>query len=270
MAELLALSPSRANDFVQCPLKFRLRTVDRLPEPPSEAAFRGTLVHEVLERLFDAPASDRTIERAVDGIGPALAALRDKDPDTVAELFPGPDRVARLQEQARALLEAYFELELPDRLEPAAREEFVSASMSNGLLLRGFVDRTDRAPGGQVRLVDYKTGKQPKPQYSREADFQMRFYALVHWLSRRELVHTLQLFYLGSRTTVAKRPTAADIERTETEILDLWESIARAAESDEWRPRRSPLCGWCHFKPICPAWGGTPPPTPDITAIAGR
>lgn len=270
MAELLALSPSRANDFVQCPLKFRLRTIDKLPEPPSEAAFRGTLVHSVLERLFDASAPERTIERAVDGIAPALEALRAKDPSTVEELFPGPDQVVRLQEQARTLLEAYFSLELPDRLEPAAREEFVSAPMSSGLLLRGFVDRTDRAPGGQVRLVDYKTGKQPKPQYSSEADFQMRFYALVHWLSRRELVHTLQLFYLGSRTTVAKRPTAGDIERTEMEILELWESIARAAEADEWRPRRTPLCGWCHFKPICPAWGGTPPPTPEITAIAGR
>lgn len=270
MAELLALSPSRANDFVQCPLKFRLRSIDRLPEPPSEAAFRGTLVHAVLERLFDAEADERTIETAVAGIGPALDALREKDPETVAQLFPGPDEVSRLQQQARTLLEGYFTLELPQKLEPAAREEFVRADLDNGLTLRGFVDRTDIAPGGQVRLVDYKTGKQPKPQYSGEADFQMRFYALVHWLSRRELVHTLQLFYLGSRTTVTKRPTAADIERTEGEILQLWEQIARAAESDGWRPRRTPLCGWCHFKPICPAWGGTPPPTPEITAIAGR
>ncbi|GAA2091746.1 PD-(D/E)XK nuclease family protein [Brevibacterium salitolerans] len=270
MAELLALSPSRANDFVQCPLKFRLRTVDRLPEPPSEAAFRGTLVHAVLERLFDVPAPERTLEQAVAGISPALEALREKDGETVAELFPEPHHVQRLQQQARVLLEGYFSLELPDKVEPAAREQFVQARLDMGLKLRGFVDRTDRAPGGQVRLVDYKTGKQPKPQYGREADFQMRFYALVHWLSDRELVHTLQLFYLGSRTTVAKRPTAADVERTEHEILSLWDEIARAAETDRWRPRRSPLCGWCHFKPICPAWGGTPPPTPEITAIAGR
>lgn len=121
MAELLALSPSRANDFVQCPLKFRLRSIDRLPEPPSEAAFRGTLVHAVLEDLFDAAAPQRTIETAVAGIGPALDALREKDPDTVAELFPGPDALARLQEQARTLLEAYFTLELPQKLEQIGR-----------------------------------------------------------------------------------------------------------------------------------------------------
>ena len=49
------LSPSRANDFLQCPQLFRFRVIDRLPEPPSSAAARGTLVHAVLEHLFDLP-----------------------------------------------------------------------------------------------------------------------------------------------------------------------------------------------------------------------
>lgn len=49
-----SLSPSRASDFMQCPLLYRFRVIDRLPEKPSEAATRGTLVHSVLERLFDA------------------------------------------------------------------------------------------------------------------------------------------------------------------------------------------------------------------------
>ncbi len=57
-----ALSPSRAGDFQQCPLLFRYRTVDRLPEPPSAAATLGTLVHAVLERLYDLPARERTVE----------------------------------------------------------------------------------------------------------------------------------------------------------------------------------------------------------------
>ena len=48
-----ALSPSRASDFMQCPLLYRFRVIDRLPEPPSPAAARGTLVHSVLERVFE-------------------------------------------------------------------------------------------------------------------------------------------------------------------------------------------------------------------------
>ena len=44
-------SPSRASDFLTCPLLYRFRTIDRLPEQPSPAATRGTVVHSVLERL---------------------------------------------------------------------------------------------------------------------------------------------------------------------------------------------------------------------------
>jgi putative RecB family exonuclease len=59
-----ALSPSRAGDFLACPLLYRFRTIDRLPEPPSPDAVRGTVVHKVLEDLFDLPAVDRTPARA--------------------------------------------------------------------------------------------------------------------------------------------------------------------------------------------------------------
>jgi RecB family exonuclease len=61
-----ALSPSRASDFKQCPLLYRFRTIDKLPEPPSPDAVRGTVVHKVLEDLFDLPAHHRTPERAAD------------------------------------------------------------------------------------------------------------------------------------------------------------------------------------------------------------
>src|SRR4029079_14681831 len=54
-----ALSPSRASDFMQCPLLYRFRVIDKLPSAPSAAAARGTLVHQVLERLFDLPADGR-------------------------------------------------------------------------------------------------------------------------------------------------------------------------------------------------------------------
>lgn len=268
MAELVALSPSRANDYMQCPLKFRFRSLDKLPEPPSAAAFKGTLVHAVLEHLFDLPAPERTLEAARSLVVPRFEQLADGN-DDVAELFPDQRAREQLWEQAGALLHSYFALELPDRLEPEEREKYVSVTLGNGLKLRGFIDRVDVAPGGQVRLVDYKTGKQPRPQYAGEADFQMRFYALLRYKTDQTLVHTLQLMYLGSRSIKAIQPQLADIERTESQVLDLWADITRSAESGNWRPRKSPLCNWCHFKPLCPAWGHEAPEAPEITQIAG-
>src|ERR1700759_3231214 len=56
-----ALSPSRAADFKQCPLLYRFRVVDRLPEMPSRLQVRGTVVHAALERLFALPRDRRNL-----------------------------------------------------------------------------------------------------------------------------------------------------------------------------------------------------------------
>src|SRR5688572_7503683 len=85
-AELPSLSPSRAADFKTCPLLYRFRTIDRIPEPPTPDQARGTLVHAVLERLFDLPAGDRTPERAAAMVAPCWDELRADQP-LLAELF---------------------------------------------------------------------------------------------------------------------------------------------------------------------------------------
>lgn len=81
-----SLSPSRASDFMQCPLLYRFRVIDKLPEKPSEAATRGTLVHAVLERLFDAPAAERTPPRAKALIPGQWDRLLETKPE-LSELF---------------------------------------------------------------------------------------------------------------------------------------------------------------------------------------
>ena len=151
-----ALSPSRAGDFMSCPLLYRYRTIDKLPEPFSPAAVRGTMIHKVLEDLFDLPAAERTPERAADLLVPAWAALLEAEPG-LAEMFggEGPD-VAGWLASARDVLDRYFTLEDPRRLEPAERELYVETLLDSKLLLRGFVDRLDVAPDGAIRVVDYK------------------------------------------------------------------------------------------------------------------
>src|SRR3990170_7909042 len=85
-----ALSPSRAGDFKQCPLLYRFRAVDRLPETPSEAQVRGIVVHAVLEELFALPAAERVPDRAHALLGPVWARLREERQE-LADLFPTED-----------------------------------------------------------------------------------------------------------------------------------------------------------------------------------
>jgi putative RecB family exonuclease len=257
-----SLSPSRAGDFLTCPLLYRFRVIDRLPEPPSPAAARGTLVHAVLEHLFDRPAAGRTPEAARAALAPEWDRLVAAEPE-LATLFPdGPERAAWLAEAA-AMLDRYFTLEDPRRLEPAHRELCVEAVLASGLALRGYIDRLDVAPGGEIRIVDYKTGTAPPAEFEARALFQMKFYALVLWRAQGRLPRLLQLMYLGNGEIVRYQPDEADLRATERKVDALWLAIERARAGRDWRPRPGRLCDWCAHKPICPAFGGTPPPLPQ-------
>jgi putative RecB family exonuclease len=257
------LSPSRAGDFMRCPLLYRFRTIDRLPETSTPAAVRGTVVHKVLEGLFDLPALDRTPERAADLVAPAWDALLAEDP-TLADAFgeEGPELSSWLV-SCRESLERYFALEDPRRLEPADRELYVETLLDSNLLLRGIIDRLDVAPAGQVRVVDYKTGRAPGPDFEATALFQMKFYALVLWRVRGVVPSVLQLIYLGSGEVVRFVPEERDLLAVERKVNALWAAIARATETGDWRPRKSKLCGWCSHQALCPEFGGTPPPLPS-------
>jgi putative RecB family exonuclease len=261
-----ALSPSRAADFRSCPLLYRFRTVDRLPEPPSPAAVRGTVVHKVLEQLFDLPSLDRTPERADDLVQGAWEAVLAAEP-AAAEMFGEDARVGDWLASCHEVLRRYFSLEDPRRLEPAHREEYVETLLDSRLLLRGIVDRIDVAPDGAIRVVDYKTGRSPGVGFEASALFQMRFYALVIWRTRGVLPALLRLIYLGNAEMVSYQPDEADLLATERLLVALWEAIERARQTGDWQPSPGRNCDWCAHQALCPAWGGTPPPLPEPAAV---
>jgi putative RecB family exonuclease len=264
-----SLSPSRAADFLTCPLLYRFRVIDRLPEAPSPAAARGTLVHAVLERLFDAPATARNPEAAAELLAPAWDQLIAAEPE-VADLFADEAERETWLTQAKEMLDRYFTLEDPTRLEPAHRELQVEATLESGLRLRGYIDRVDISPAGDVRIVDYKTGTAPREEFEARALFQMKFYALVLWRTRGTVPKMLQLIYLGNGELVRYAPDEADLLATERKVEALWRAIERARNAEDWRPRRGRLCAWCSHQALCPEFGGTPPPLPTPEELARR
>ena len=266
-----SLSPSRAADFMTCPLLYRFRVLDRLPEAPSIDAVRGSVVHKVLEDLYDLPAAERTHERANALLPDVWRGMVDSEP-TLAELFAettsadgstaeAADLLTWL-DQCRALIGRYFTLEDPQQLEPAEREVHVITQLASGLHLHGYIDRVDVAPTGELRIVDYKTGRSPSEYFEAKALFQMKFYALVVWRTRGVIPRMLQLVYLGNGEMLRYEPTERDLIATERKLGALWDAITRAHDTGDWRPHKSVLCGWCDHKALCPEWGGTPPPVP--------
>ncbi|MDQ3054333.1 MAG: PD-(D/E)XK nuclease family protein [Actinomycetota bacterium] len=287
-----SLSPSRAADFKTCPLLYRLRTIDRLPQRPSAAAARGTLVHAVLERLYDLPAAGRTVEQAKSMVSAEWTKLLEDEPElhqivaelrdrAAAESIPDPvstteidpvdqitdgDLIGRWLNSAAGLLDSYFTLEDPTRIQPVGRELMVEFDLGDGPVLRGIIDRLDATADGDLRVVDYKTGVTPREAFEAKALFQMKFYALVLYRTRGVVPRQLRLVYLGDEDMLSYAPEADELDRFEGTLRAIWAAIQASIDRKEFRPSPSRLCSWCDYQALCPAWGGTPPPYP-VAAI---
>jgi putative RecB family exonuclease len=262
-----ALSPSRAADFKQCPLLYRFRAIDRLPEPSSTAQVRGSVVHAALEQLYALPAAERVPDMAMTLVEPAWERVVAAQPELAEDFEPGL-RVALLDE-ARALLSGYYRLEDPTRFDPQSCEQRVEVELEDGTLLRGFVDRIDVAPTGELRVVDYKTGKAPPEARALaefKAMFQMKFYAVALLRSRGVLPARLRLLYLADGQVLDYTPDLDELVRFEKTLMAIWRAIQSAGSTGDFRPSPSRMCDWCAHHSRCPVFGGTPPPYPGWPA----
>ena len=250
-----SLSVSRVNDFLTCPLLYRFRTIDRLPEAPAPAAIMGTLVHSALEDLFALPAAQRTDQAAAELFDKAWSRLQEEDESSATAVA---DRI----ETSATLLASYFALEDPTRLAPHALEMGFETALTDDFAIRGYIDRVDVAPDGRIRIDDYKTGKAPSAAFQDKAMFQMKFYALAWWRLHGTIPAMLQLLYLGNTRMLRLEPTESELLATERTVLAVRESIALAARTENFTATPSRLCDWCDHQALCPAKGGTPPPIP--------
>ncbi len=258
-----ALSPSRAADFKQCPLLYRFRAIDRLPEPPSPAQVRGSVVHAALEQLYALPAAQRDRQTALTLVEPAWQVLTAEEPE-FAETFP-PEQRDLLLAEAQALLSGYYQLEDPTRFDPDSCEQRVEVELDDGTLLRGFIDRIDVAATGELRVVDYKTGKAPPEARGfaeAKAMFQMKFYAVALLRSRGVLPARLRLVYLADSQLLDYTPDLDELLRFEKTLMAIWRAIQSAGTTGDFRPNPSRMCNWCSHQAHCPVFGGTPPQYP--------
>ena len=247
--EKLRLSPSRVNDFTNCPQLYKYRSILNLPEEISLDAERGKLVHSVLEDLFEIPRLERDQAQATSLLPSAWQRQIAEKPE-LEQLVTSQQE---WMDRAKSLLQTYFSLEDPTTFDATYRELHLEKDFSDQIYLHGYVDRLDIAPTGEVRIVDYKTGKSPKPGWEEKALFQLRVYALLYWRNEGVLPRLLQLLYLGDGNTVKSSPTERELEATERILRNIGDEILTAIETDFFPPKKSRLCDWCSFKSICPA-----------------
>jgi putative RecB family exonuclease len=247
----VTLSPSRAADFKACPQRYKYRVLDRLPEPPDPSRARGTVVHDVLERLFRLPAEQRRPEVAQALLEEVWAACRTEEEYAGLEFAGEEER--RWLAAAEAMLANAFAIEDPASVQIEEVEAPV-AHDGERTALRGIIDRIERLEDGGWVLSDYKTGRSPSDHYALDAFFGLRFYALVCWRAFGQLPRELRLIQLGVPEILTLVPNPQMLEGLERQLDAIGAAILRARATGDWRPHPGPLCGRCSHRAICPAW----------------
>jgi putative RecB family exonuclease len=250
-----SLSPSKVSSFKDCALSFRFSAIDRLPEPPSPLAAKGTLVHRALELLmWDEPPGRRSIDAALT----KLTRARDDvlgDPE-----YEGLD-LGQTEEEfladAAQLIRNYFELEDPDTVQVIGTELRLSVELGS-LTLRGIIDRLELDDNGELVVTDYKTGRAPGAAYEQARLGGVHFYAFLceQLLGRRPA--RVQLLHLREPLAISTVPDEQSIKGLRQRATAIWSAIELACERDDFRPRPGRHCDFCSFHEYCPVFGGDP------------
>jgi putative RecB family exonuclease len=244
------LSPSSIETFRQCPLKYKLSRIDKLPDPPTEATIMGNFVHSVLEDLLAVPAAERTI--------PTARLLMANQwhtaySDRVSEILMHSEKaIHKFRWNSWWCIENYFKIEDPSAIDSKGIEHELNGFIED-VPLKGFIDRWHEEEAG-ICISDYKTGKTPKPRYANNKFFAMTVYADLLSKETEKPVSKIELLYLKDGVRMDKPITNGLLSDMREIVTTTYREVKVRCSTGEFEPTRNTLCDWCNYKPICPVW----------------
>ena len=244
------LSPSSIGTWQQCPLRFKLSRIDKVPEPSTEAQVLGSFVHEILETLYGLPAEERTPASARKIAADLWYATWHKE---VADLSLSEAQRHKLRWQVWWCVEELFKMENPTEVHLEGIEQKLEIHIGDAKLL-GIIDRWNLNPEGKAIISDYKTGKKPRPQYEAEKRFQLGVYThLIQEVANCEVSYA-ELLYLKEGIRWGFTPDQALVNQVISTVKDVWDQLGQSCSNGQFEAKPAKLCDWCNYKSTCPAW----------------
>jgi RecB family exonuclease len=260
---LYPCTPSRLNTWLDCPRRYRMAYLDRpKPEkgPPWAHTSVGASVHNALAGWWRLPLDERTPE----------AAGRLLERGWLSDGFRDAAQSAEWRQRSRAMVEHYV-AGLDPADEPVGVERTVSMK-THLITVQGRIDRLDRR-GGELVVVDYKTGRRPLSSDDARSSLALALYAAAAWRMMRAPCRLVELHHLPTGEVAVWEHTQDSLSRH----LRRAEEIAEeCGEADEWYrekvpsdgppvaerahaefdpmfpPRPGALCAWCDYARHCP------------------
>ncbi|GAA2376245.1 PD-(D/E)XK nuclease family protein [Dactylosporangium salmoneum] len=257
---LFTCTPSKLGSYEDCPRLYRYSYIDR-PAPPKGPPWAhnslGASVHNALKNWY---ALDP--ERRTPGALPTLLKAT-----WVREGYRDEEQEQKAYRRALDWLEAYV-AGLDPADDPVGVERTV-ATRTETLALSGRVDRIDQR-GGELVIVDYKTGRSELSEDDARGSRALALYAIAASRVFRKECRRVELHHLPTGRVAAHEHTEESLgrhlrraEQTAADIVEAEAVMAAGGAADEAFPAvASGRCRWCDYRSVCPVGRSTDPAEP--------
>ncbi|MDP3779029.1 MAG: PD-(D/E)XK nuclease family protein [bacterium] len=259
-------SYSAIESYKSCPQRYKFQEVDHIRVPKSREAMFGSLVHETLHFMFKSDPLFPTLDEVVAHFRThwpskeklAAQSLHDH------QIYPWTDDEEKLYfEEGVRMLKKFYEKNAPWNFSVIDLESRFTISLTDEKtgavhILAGIIDRIDKPTDDSYEIIDYKTAKRMPSQQGIDENLQLSLYALglqTRWPHLKAEDIKLSLYFMRHGEKLSTKPSQELIEKTKKQILATINEIeTKLKDGKPFDPMPGPLCNWCGYRPLCPAW----------------
>jgi RecB family exonuclease len=251
----VTLSHSSISTYRDCPQKWKLKYVDKLPEKPRHFFSFGKSVHDALEYFYAVQALPPK---------PLEDVLRHYRENWISEGYANAAQEEEYKAEGERILGDYHRKHY-DTFRIPYFTEYAFTFDVDGVPVRGFVDRVDKVGEDRIAILDYKTGK-AIPASRAEQDQQLTMYQMACEELLGKTVETLTLYHLPSQKALTvPRHGKELVQGLRAQVVEVAGAIGREVFDPKPEERK---CSWCDFKPHCPVFKHLYPGAPVSPAAA--
>ena len=246
-------SYTRLATYKQCPYRFKLKYIDKLPETKTIEQFMGSCVHKTFEKLYKNVISVKLIplEKILEYYHRRWARKCDDSVKFVKKDLAKDDYRALGEKCIEDYYKSYYPFNQSKTIHVEKRVSFALDNEGRYKIV-GFIDRLAIAPDGAYEIHDYKTSGNLPTQKDKDEDKQLALYEIGvkgMWSDLHSIKYIWH--YLVFNKEISSSRTDGEIEKLRAEKIAL---INEIESTSEFPPRESSLCNWCSYQSICPLW----------------